>query len=314
MRLSIVVPCYNEEHVIEESARQLVQVLDTLIQKGKAAANSFILFVNDGSSDKTWSIIETLHRNDRHINGLSLAINCGHQNALLAGLMSVKDICDAAISIDADLQDDISVIENMVDAYQQGFDIVYGVRSSRKTDSFFKRATALMFYRLMTWLGAKSIYNHADYRLMSQRSLQHLANYPERNLFLRGIIPTIGYRTTSVYYNRLERFAGKSKYPLRKMLNFAIDGITSFSVKPIRIISTMGFLILFVTLIMAGYTLISFFLGNTVEGWASLMLSLWFLGSVILTAIGTIGEYIGKIYIEVKQRPRYNIETLLIHE
>lgn len=314
MRLSIVVPCYNEEHVIEESARQLVQVLDTLIQKGKAAANSFILFVNDGSSDKTWSIIETLHRNDRHINGLSLAINCGHQNALLAGLMSVKDICDAAISIDADLQDDISVIENMVDAYQQGFDIVYGVRSSRKTDSFFKRATALMFYRLMTWLGAKSIYNHADYRLMSQRSLQHLANYPERNLFLRGIIPTIGYRTTSVYYNRLERFAGKSKYPLRKMLNFAIDGITSFSVKPIRIISTMGFLILFVTLIMAGYTLISFFLGNTVEGWASLMLSLWFLGSVILIAIGTIGEYIGKIYIEVKQRPRYNIETLLIHE
>lgn len=314
MRLSIVVPCYNEEHVIEESARQLVQVLDTLIQKGKAAANSFILFVNDGSSDKTWSIIETLHRNDRHINGLSLAINCGHQNALLAGLMSVKDMCDAAMSIDADLQDDISVIENMVDAYRQGFDIVYGVRSSRKTDSFFKRATALMFYRLMTWLGAKSIYNHADYRLMSQRSLQHLANYPERNLFLRGIIPTIGYRTTSVYYNRLERFAGKSKYPLRKMLNFAIDGITSFSVKPIRIISTMGFFILFVTLIMAGYTLISFFLGNTVEGWASLMLSLWFLGSVILIAIGTIGEYIGKIYIEVKQRPRYNIETLLIHE
>ena len=314
MRLSIVVPCYNEEHVIEESARQLVQVLDTLIQKGKVAANSFILFVNDGSSDKTWSIIETLHRNNLHINGLSLAINCGHQNALLAGLMSVKDMCDAAISIDADLQDDISVIENMVDAYQQGFDIVYGVRSSRKTDSFFKRATAIMFYRLMTWLGAKSIYNHADYRLMSQRSLQHLANYPERNLFLRGIIPTIGYRTTSVYYNRLERFAGKSKYPLRKMLNFAIDGITSFSVKPIRIISTMGFLILFVTLIMAGYTLISFFLGNTVEGWASLMLSLWFLGSVILIAIGTIGEYIGKIYIEVKQRPRYNIETFLIHE
>ena len=234
--------------------------------------------------------------------------------ALLAGLMTVKDICDAAVSIDADLQDDVSAIESMVDAFTQGFDIVYGVRSSRKTDTFFKRTTALMFYRLMSGLGANSVYNHADYRLMSHRALQFLSEYPERNLFLRGIIPTIGYKTTCVYYERKERFAGVSKYPLRKMINFAIEGITSFSTRPIRLISSMGFLILFITLVMAIYTLVSFFIGRTVEGWTSLMLSFWFLGSVLLIAIGTIGEYIGKIYIEVKQRPRYNIETFLTHD
>ncbi len=314
MRLAIVVPCYNEEKVLAESAKRLTGILQTLMEKKKVAENSFVLFVNDGSKDKTWSLIEELFRNDKHVFGLSLALNRGHQNALLAGLMSVKDICDAAVSIDADLQDDVDCIESMVDAYAQGFDIVYGVRSSRKSDTFFKRTTALAFYRLMSWLGAKSVYNHADYRLMSRRALQHLAEYPERNLFLRGIIPTIGYKSTSVYYERHERFAGESKYPLRKMVNFAIEGITSFSIKPIRLISSMGFLILFVTLIMAIYTLVAFFMGRTVEGWASLMLSLWFLGSVLLIAIGTIGEYIGKIYIEVKQRPRYNIETFLTHD
>lgn len=314
MRLAIVVPCYNEEKVISESARRLTNVLHTLITNKKIEDNSFILFVNDGSKDNTWPMIEDLYTKDKHIFGLCLALNRGHQNALLAGLMCAKDICDAAISIDADLQDDVNCIESMVDAYLQGFDIVYGVRSSRKSDTFFKRTTALAFYRLMSWLGAKSVYNHADYRLMSRRALQHLALYPERNLFLRGIIPTIGYKSTCVYYKRNERFAGESKYPLRKMINFAIEGITSFSIKPIRLISSMGFLILFVTLIMAIYTLVSFFMGKTVEGWASLMLSLWFLGSVLLIAIGTIGEYIGKIYIEVKHRPRYTIETFLTHD
>lgn len=314
MRLAIVVPCYNEEGVIEESARQLTRILKGLIDKDKISENSFILFVNDGSKDNTWPMIEELYKNDKHIFGLSLALNRGHQNALLAGLMTVRDICDATVSIDADLQDDVSAIESMVDAFTQGFDIVYGVRSSRKTDTFFKRTTALMFYRLMSGLGANSVYNHADYRLMSRRALQFLSEYPERNLFLRGIIPTIGYKTTCVYYERKERFAGVSKYPLRKMVNFAIEGITSFSTRPIRLISSMGFLILFITLIMAIYTLVSFFIGRTVEGWTSLMLSFWFLGSVLLIAIGTIGEYIGKIYIEVKQRPRYNIETFLTHD
>ena len=311
MRLAIVVPCYNEEKVICESAKRLTHILHHLIESKKIAENSFILFVNDGSKDKTWPMIEELFAADKHIFGLSLALNRGHQNALLAGLMCAKDICDAAISIDADLQDDVNCIESMVDAHLAGFDIVYGVRSSRKSDTFFKRTTALAFYRLMSWLGAKSVYNHADYRLMSRRALQHLALYPERNLFLRGIIPTIGYKSTCVYYERHERFAGESKYPLRKMINFAIEGITSFSIKPIRFISSMGFLILFITLIMAIYTLVSFFMGDTVEGWASLMLSLWFLGSVLLIAIGIIGEYIGKIYIEVKQRPRYTIDTFL---
>ena len=314
MRLAIVVPCYNEEKVICESAKRLTHILHHLIESKKIAENSFILFVNDGSKDKTWPMIEELFAADKHIFGLSLALNRGHQNALLAGLMCAKDICDAAISIDADLQDDVNCIESMVDAHLAGFDIVYGVRSSRKSDTFFKRTTALAFYRLMSWLGAKSVYNHADYRLMSRRALQHLALYPERNLFLRGIIPTIGYKSTCVYYERHERFAGESKYPLRKMINFAIEGFTSFSIKPIRFISSMGFLILFITLIMAIYTLVSFFMGDTVEGWASLMLSLWFLGSVLLIAIGIIGEYIGKIYIEVKQRPRYTIDTFLTHD
>lgn len=314
MKLSIVVPCYNEEKVVEETARRLRGVLDALVEKRKIASDSFILFVNDGSRDATWSLIERLYAADPHICGLSLAQNSGHQNALMAGLAAVMERCDAAVSIDADLQDDTAVIEDMVDAFAAGADIVYGVRRTRKSDTFFKRTTAQAFYRLMSWLGVRTVYNHADFRLMSRRALRQLAEYPERNLFLRGIIPTIGYKTATVFYDRHERFAGESKYPLFKMLNFAIDGITSFSVKPIRLIASMGFIILFITLIMAGYTLVSFFCGETVEGWASLMLSLWFLGSVILIAIGTIGEYIGKIYVEVKRRPRYNVETFLHHD
>ena len=314
MKLSIVVPCYNEEKVVEETARRLRAVLDALVEKRKIASDSFILFVNDGSRDATWSIIERLYAADPHICGLSLAQNSGHQNALMAGLATVTERCDAAVSIDADLQDDTAVIEDMVDAFAAGADIVYGVRRTRKSDTFFKRTTAQAFYRLMSWLGVRTVYNHADFRLMSRRALRQLAEYPERNLFLRGIIPTIGYKTATVFYDRHERFAGESKYPLFKMFNFAIDGITSFSVKPIRLIASMGFIILFITLIMAGYTLVSFFCGETVEGWASLMLSLWFLGSVILIAIGTIGEYIGKIYVEVKRRPRYNVETFLHHD
>lgn len=314
MKLSIVVPCYNEEKVVEETARRLRGVLDALVEKRKIASDSFILFVNDGSRDATWSLIERLYAADPHICGLSLAQNSGHQNALMAGLAAVTERCDAAVSIDADLQDDTAVIEDMVDAFAAGADIVYGVRRTRKSDTFFKRTTAQAFYRLMSWLGVRTVYNHADFRLMSRRALRQLAEYPERNLFLRGIIPTIGYKTATVFYDRHERFAGESKYPLFKMLNFAIDGITSFSVKPIRLIASMGFIILFITLIMAGYTLVSFFCGETVEGWTSLMLSLWFLGSVILIAIGTIGEYIGKIYVEVKRRPRYNVETFLHHD
>lgn len=314
MKLSIVVPCYNEEKVLEETARRLRGVLDALVEKRKIASDSFILFVNDGSRDATWLLIERLYAADPHICGLSLAQNSGHQNALMAGLAAVMERCDAAVSIDADLQDDTAVIEDMVDAFAAGADIVYGVRRTRKSDTFFKRTTAQAFYRLMSWLGVRTVYNHADFRLMSRRALRQLAEYPERNLFLRGIIPTIGYKTATVFYDRHERFAGESKYPLFKMLNFAIDGITSFSVKPIRLIASMGFIILFITLVMAGYTLVSFFCGETVEGWASLMLSLWFLGSVILIAIGTIGEYIGKIYVEVKRRPRYNIETFLYHD
>lgn len=314
MKLSIVVPCYNEEKVVEETSRRLRGVLDALVEKRKIASDSFILFVNDGSRDATWSLIERLYAADPHICGLSLAQNSGHQNALMAGLAAVTERCDAAVSIDADLQDDTAVIEDMVDAFAAGADIVYGVRRTRKSDTFFKRTTAQAFYRLMSWLGVRTVYNHADFRLMSRRALRQLAEYPERNLFLRGIIPTIGYKTATVFYDRHERFAGESKYPLFKMLNFAIDGITSFSVKPIRLIASMGFIILFITLIMAGYTLVSFFCGKTVEGWTSLMLSLWFLGSVILIAIGTIGEYIGKIYVEVKRRPRYNVETFLHHD
>lgn len=311
MRLSIVVPCYNEEPVLQETTVRLSAVLDSLVEKRKISSDSFILYVNDGSRDKTWTLIASLHERNPYVKGLNLAGNVGHQNALMAGLMTAKGYADVLVSIDADLQDDVSVIEEMVDRYKEGYDIVYGVRSSRDSDTFFKKNTALAFYKLMSWLGVKSVYNHADYRLMSRRAVEQLGNYKERNLFLRGIVPLIGYETTSVYYRRSERFAGESKYPLSKMFNFAIDGITSFSVKPLRLIASLGFLFLLCSLVAVVYTLYVYFNGETVAGWASLMLSVWFLGSLILIAIGIVGEYIGKIYLEVKERPRYNIEKFL---
>ncbi|MEG1684595.1 MAG: glycosyltransferase family 2 protein [Bacteroides sp.] len=314
MILSIVVPCYNETEVLHETSARLTNLLNRLVDAGKVSPNSFVLFVNDGSRDNTWELIKELYRDNKHVYGLNLAGNVGHQNALMAGLMTAKEMSDIIISIDADLQDDVEVIEQMVDKYSEGFDIVYGVRSSRKTDTFFKRNSALAFYKLMKGLGVNSVYNHADYRLMSKRAVEQLSCFKERNLFLRGIVPLIGYNTTSVYYERSERFAGDSKYPIRKMINFAIDGITSFSVKPVRMIAATGLIILFLSLLGFIYVLYVLFTGGAVAGWASTILSIWFIGSIILISIGVVGEYIGKIYIEVKERPRYNIETLLCHK
>ena len=310
-RLAIVVPCYNEEEVLEDTIKQLSGVLSDLIIKKKISNDSFILFVDDGSKDKTWDKIEAAHFSAKYIKGLKLAGNVGHQNALLAGLMHAKEISDATISIDADLQDDISVIEEMVDLWDSGCDIVYGVRSGRKTDSYFKRTTAQGFYKLMKLMGVKSVYNHADFRLMSKRAVEGLSEFKKRNLFLRGIVPTIGYKTDCVYYERKERMAGESKYPLKKMLSFAFDGITSFSTKPMTFIMGLGIWMIIFCFIMGIYSLIRHFQGNVVTGWTSLWLAMWFIGGIITFSIGLVGEYIGKIYIEVKERPRYIVEKEL---
>lgn len=310
--LYIVVPCYNEEAVINETTKQLTCLLKQMINDGKIASSSRILYVNDGSRDKTWEMIEQYHFDNKLVAGVKLAGNAGHQNALMAGLSTAKEYADIMISIDADLQDDPNVIMEMVEKYQEGHDIVYGVRKARKTDTFFKRITALGFYNLMKILGVKSVYNHADYRLMSRRAVEQLCKYRERNLFLRGIVPLLGYKTTCAYYDRAERFAGESKYPLSKMLNFAIDGITSFSVKPVRLILSMGLLFIFISLLILFWVLSAFFGHSTVPGWASLMLSIWFCSGCVLVGLGVIGEYIGKIYIEAKERPRYNIEKTLL--
>ncbi len=310
--LAIVVPCYNEEEVFAETAKQLTGVIEDLIKKEKISSDSYILFVNDGSKDRTWELISEENSKNKYAHGVKLAGNVGHQNALMAGLMTAKETADITISIDADLQDDINVIEEMVDKYHEGYDIVYGVRNNRDTDSFFKRTTALGFYKLMSILGVKSVYNHADFRLMSKRAVEQLGEYGERNLFLRGIVPLIGYKTTSVYYKRGKREAGESKYPLKKMLAFAFDGITSFSIKPITMITGLGFVILVVCVIAILYIIISKLCGgNTVDGWSSLIVSIWFMGGVQLVSIGIVGEYVGKVYVEVKKRPRYNIETVL---
>ena len=312
MKLALVVPCYNEEEVLEDTKKQLCALFDQLFQKGKINEKSYILFVNDGSKDKTWDLISKFNKEEKWIAGLNLAGNVGHQNALYAGLMLAYKNVDATISIDADLQDDINVIENMIDEFNKGNDIVYGVRNDRTTDSFFKRFTAQSFYKLMTIMGVKSIYNHADFRLMSARSVEQLSHYKERNLFLRGMVPLIGYQTSCVYYARKERMAGESKYPLKKMLSFAFDGITSFSIKPITMISWVGFLVVVISIFTMLYTVIGHFFGNTtVSGWSSLMISIWFLGGVQLLSIGVIGQYIGKTYVEVKERPRYNVDTIL---
>lgn len=310
-KLAIVVPCYNEEEVLNDTEKKLSELLKSLIKKEKIARDSFILFVNDGSKDNTWNMITEFNKKNKLVYGLCLAGNVGHQSALLAGLNQVIPICDMSISIDADLQDDIGVIEEMIDKYQSGIDIVYGVRNNRDTDSFFKRVTAQTFYKFMKLMGVKSVYNHADYRLLSKRAMEALSKYEERNLFLRGIVPLIGYKTDCVYYKRLERMAGKSKYPLKKMLSFAMDGITSFSVKPITMVATIGLIIIILSIAFIIYSIVMYFMGKTVSGWSSLLCSIWFLGGVQLFSIGIIGEYVGKTYIEVKKRPRYNVSEFL---
>ena len=313
-RLMIVVPCFNEQEVLYDTAKQLTEVIENLIRKRKITQNSGILFVNDGSRDKTWKLIAKANKTNKYVYGLNLAANVGHQNALLAGLNTVKDISDIAISIDADLQDDINVIEQMVDKYYEGAEIVYGVRNDRKSDSFFKRFTAQAFYKFMSLMGVDTVYNHADFRLMSQPALNELSNYGERNLFLRGIMPQIGYKTDFVYYARKPRTAGESKYSLKKMLSFALDGITSFSIKPIKLVAALGAVIILCTAVAFIYTLISYFSGDTAAGCSSLMISIWFLGGVQLFSIGIVGQYVGKTYIETKQRPRYNIKEFLDNE
>lgn len=313
VKLAIVVPCYNEEEVLPISSTELIKFCQRMIEIGKITQDSRIVFVDDGSRDSTWDIIQQLHNENALVDGIKLAKNSGHQNALLSGLMSIKDEVDAAISIDADLQDDINAMEEMIDKYSAGCDIVYGVRNSRETDSVFKRGTALAFYRLMRFMGTDTVYNHADYRLMSRRAICQLERYKERNLFLRGIVPLIGYKTGYVYYRREKRAAGKSKYPLKKMISFAVDGVTSFSVKPLIYISVIGFLCVLASVLAIGYILYhALVLHATLEtGWASLIVSIWFLGGVQLLSLGVVGIYVGKTYIEVKERPRYNIEERL---
>lgn len=309
--LYLVVPCYNEDEIIRYSSQIMLNKLKELIAKNKISKNSRLCFINDGSKDKTWDIIKELHERNELISGINLSKNQGHQNALMAGLMTVKDTADAVISMDADLQDDIDAVDEMVDKYNEGCDIVYGVRSNRKKDSFFKRFTAEAFYRLMNHMGAKIIFNHADFRLMSKRALEGLSQFTEVNLFLRGIVPLIGYRTDTVEYERKERSAGESKYPLKKMLSFAFDGITSFSIKPMRLVLGMGVLSLVFALIILIYTIVSICTGKIVTGWSSLIISIWALCGLIMISIGLLGEYIGKIYLETKRRPRYIVETFL---
>ena len=310
MKLCMIIPCYNEEEVLPETAKRLALKYDSLIQSGAISADSKITFVDDGSKDKTWEIIDALSKDNNYFEGIKLSHNRGHQNALLAGLMTVKDSFNAVISMDADLQDDIDAIDKMIKSYKNGNDVVYGVRASRKKDSFFKRFSAQCFYRLMKLMGAETIYNHADFRLLSRRALDSLADFNEVNLFLRGIVPMIGFPSDIVYYERSERFAGKSKYPLKKMLSFAFEGITSLSIKPINIIIRLGVLFSILGVAILIYALIQHFLNNTTAGWTSLMASIWVLGGLQLSAIGIIGKYIGKIYLETKHRPRYIIEEV----
>ncbi|GAA0086674.1 glycosyltransferase family 2 protein [Clostridium sp. CTA-7] len=312
--LYLVIPCYNEEEVLSETSTRLLDKINTMINNEDISKESKILFVNDGSKDKTWNIIEGLYNKNSIFSGVNLSRNKGHQNALLAGLMVAKEHADMVISLDADLQDDINVIDEFVKEYYSGSDIVYGVRSSRKTDTFFKRTTALGYYKVMNRLGVDLIYNHADYRLMSKRAIEGLSEFKEVNLFLRGIVPLIGYKYSIVEYERHERFAGESKYPLKKMLAFAWDGITSFSIKPIRIITSLGFSIFILSLIALVYSLVVKFMGKTQAGWTSLTISIWMIGGIQLLSLGVIGEYIGKIYNETKSRPRYIIKEILIDD
>ena len=309
--LYIVVPCYNEEEVLPETSRRLRAKLKDMMTAGTISERSRILFVNDGSRDKTWEIISSLYAADSIFYGVDLARNRGHQNALLAGLMTARERCDMAISMDADLQDDVDAVDRRVEEYYAGCDIVYGVRSSRKKDTFFKRFTAEGFYRVMNLLGAETVFNHADYRLMSKRALEGLAEFKEVNLFLRGMVPMIGYRTETVEYERGERFAGESKYPLKKMLAFAMEGITSLSTEPLKIIAGLGFFIFLMSIAMLIYSVVRWATGETIIGWASVICSVWAIGGLILLSLGIIGEYIGKIYLEAKGRPRFIIREVL---
>ena len=305
--LYVVIPCYNEEEVLPETTKRMKEKMTKLIKDKKVSSKSKVMYVNDGSKDKTWEMIKEINTKQPLFTGVTLSRNRGHQNALLAGLMTAKDYADVVISMDADLQDDINAIDEMIEKYKNGCDIVYGVRSARKTDTFFKRFTAESFYKFMKVLGVDVVYNHADYRLTSKKVLEEFENFKEVNLFLRGMFPLVGYKSDVVYYERNERFAGESKYPLKKMLNFAWDGITSFSVKPLRFICTIGFVILFISIIIMIYSLVQKIMGNTVDGWTFLSISIWFIGGLQMISIGIIGEYIGKMYNETKQRPRYII-------
>ena len=312
--LYLVIPCYNEEEVLPETSSQLKKKIVSLVAKGKISDKSRIVFVNDGSKDRTWEIITALHEEDKIFQGIKLSRNKGHQNALLCGLMTVKDHCDMTISLDADLQDDINAIDEMVEKYYQGCDVVYGVRSARDTDTFFKKFTAEGFYKVMKMMGGDVVFNHADYRLMSRRALNGLQEFKEVNLFLRGVVPMIGYKSDSVYYERKERFAGDSKYPLKKMLAFAWEGITSLSTKPIKMISILGGFIFIISIIMLIYSLIRHAMGATETGWTSTIVSIWAIGGLQLLAIGIIGEYIGKVYLETKERPKFIVEKYLSDE
>lgn len=309
--LYLVIPCYNEEAVLHETAKQLLEKMKSMFERNMISEESKIMFVNDGSKDNTWDIIQELHESNPIYSGVKLSRNKGHQNALLAGLMTARKKADMVISLDADLQDDVDVIDKMVEKYYEGNDIVYGVRSARDTDTYFKKFTAEGFYKIMQAMGVEIVFNHADYRLMSKRALDGLSEFHEVNLFLRGIVPLIGYKSDVVTYERHERFAGESKYPLKKMIAFATDGITSFSIKPIRMITTCGFLIFTISILMLLYFLVIHMLGKTVQGWISTVVSIWAIGGLQLLAIGVVGEYIGKIYLETKARPKYIIETVL---
>ncbi len=310
-KLYLAIPCYNEEEVLRDSAEKLIKKYDQMMTEGKISIDSKIVFIDDGSKDKTWSIISELHNENSVFQGIKLSRNRGHQNALLCGLMTLKDKADAVISIDADLQDDINVFDEMVEKYENGCDVVYGVRSKRETDSFFKRFTAESFYKILDRMGAKVIFNHADFRLMSKRALNAFSLYKETNIFLRGMVPLIGYKSDIVTYERTERLAGESKYPLKKMLALAWEGITSMSIQPIRLITWLGAIVFAISFIFIIYSLVSFFVGAAVSGWASTLCSIWALGGLQLLAIGIIGEYIGKIYLETKHRPRFIVEEFL---
>ena len=310
--LFLVIPCYNEEEVLPETNRCVGDKLRRMITDGVVSGKSRILYVNDGSRDRTWNIIQELYRQDEYVTGITLSRNKGHQNALLAGLMTAKEYADIVISMDADLQDDVEVLDKFVEEYKKGNDIVYGVRKSRKKDTAFKRCTALAFYKLMRVFGVDMVYNHADYRLMSKRALEGLEKFREVNLFLRGIVPMIGYASSTVEYDRGERAAGESKYPFRKMFRFAVEGITSCSVKPIRMITAMGLLVSFLSVVYLIYILIGNAMGYTIKGWTTVMVVMLILGGFQIFSIGIVGEYISKIYLEVKDRPRYIIEDTKI--